>query len=94
MSMHAAEKLRFLRIALATDKRHSRKWSLEIKEVLKEELTGQHPYATVALFVLLNDESQVRLDSQASYHLNKLHLERALDHMDPVEYARFKTTIG
>jgi hypothetical protein len=57
MSMHASEKLRFLRIALATDKRHSRKWSLEIKEVLKEELTGQHPYATVALFVLLNDES-------------------------------------
>jgi len=58
MSMHAVEKLKFLRAALATDKRKQRRWSLEVKEALKEELTGQHPYATVSLFVLLNDMSQ------------------------------------
>jgi len=57
MSMHAAEKLAFLRAALATDKIRQRKWTLEVKEALKEELTGAHPYATVALFVLLNDSS-------------------------------------
>jgi hypothetical protein len=40
MSMHAAEKLQFLHTALATDKIRQRKWSLEVKEALKEELTG------------------------------------------------------
>jgi len=53
--MHAAEKLAFLKTVLATDKVKQRKWTLEVKEALKEELTGGHPYATVSLFVLLND---------------------------------------
>ena len=94
--MHSAEKLRFLRAALATEKRHQRKWSLEVKETLKEELTGQLPYATVALFVLINDQSQGSqgAEATASFNLNRLHLERALNYMDPKEYARFKTTIG
>jgi hypothetical protein len=57
MSMHAAEKVAFLKTALATDKVRQRKWTLEVKEALKEELTGAHPYATCALFILLNDQS-------------------------------------
>lgn len=40
MSMHSAEKLRFLRLVLATEKKQMKKWALEIKEALKEELTG------------------------------------------------------
>lgn len=93
MSMHSAEKLRFLRSALATDKRNQRKWALEVKEALKEELTRQNPYATVALFVLLNDASQGS-DSCASFNLNRLHLERALQNVDAFEYARFRHTLG
>jgi uncharacterized membrane protein len=93
MSMHSSEKLRFLRQALATDKRNQRKWTLEVKEALKEEITGQNPYATVALFVLLNDSSQGS-DSTASFNLNRLHLERALINMDAIEYARFRHTMG
>lgn len=75
--MHAAEKLAFLRTALATDKLRQRKWTLEVKEALKEELTGAHPYATVSLFVLMNDMSQ-NGDHAAAYNLNRLHLDRAL----------------
>jgi hypothetical protein len=39
-SMHSAEKLRFLKSALATEKGNQRKWALEVKETLKEEMTG------------------------------------------------------
>lgn len=95
-SMHAAEKLRFLKAALATEKGHQRKWSLEVKETIKEEMTAQLPYATVALFTLMNDVSQGSLGAEttASFNLNKLHLERALNYMDPREYGRFRTTLG
>jgi len=92
MSMHSAEKLAFLRAALATDKIRQRKWTLEVKEALKEELTGAHPYATVSLFVLLNDSSQG--DTAAAYNLNRLHLDRALQHLNATEYAQFKHTIS
>lgn len=64
-----------------------------MKEALKEELTGQNPYATVSLFVLLNDGG-AGADSTASFNLNRLHLERALEHVDAFEYARFRHTLG
>lgn len=35
ISMHSSEKVRFLKVALATDKRIQRKWALEVKETLK-----------------------------------------------------------
>ena len=71
--MHSEEKLLFLRQALATDKRNSKIWALEVKETLKQEFTGQHPYATVSLFVLLNDNSLTNdpLNTTPAYNLNK-----------------------
>lgn len=59
-------------------------------------MTAQLPYATVALFALMNDVSQGSLGAEttASFNLNKLHLERALNYMDAKEYGRFRTTLG
>lgn len=44
-----------------------------------------HPYASVALFVLVNDP-------QGNFVLHHQHLERALSHLDPAEFARYKFT--
>ena len=57
------------------------KKQLEIKECLKTNLTLS-PYASVSLFVLMHDPK--------GFNANSTHLEKALNHLDPREYARFK----
>lgn len=50
---------------------------------MKEELTV-HPYATVSLFVIMNDPK--------GYNINSMHLDRAYTHLDAKEYGRLKYT--
>lgn len=81
MGMRAQDKIAFL-TSLLLHKQSKR--SLEVKETLKEELS-LHPYASVALFVLVNDP-------QGNFVLHHQHLDRALSHLDPAEFARYKFT--
>lgn len=49
---------------------------------MKEEFSS-HPYATVAVLVMMNDP-------KVGYMSNSIHMEKALGNMDPTEYARYK----
>ncbi len=81
MSMRAQDKISLL-TNLLLNKQTKR--SLEVKETLKEELT-LHPYASVSLFVLINDPKN-------NFVMHAQHLERALSNIDPAEFARYKYT--
>lgn len=79
MGMRTQDKIALLQnLVLARQSKRS----LEVMETLKEEFS-QHPYATVALFVLVNDP-------KGQYTLHANHLERCLENIDPAEYARYK----
>jgi hypothetical protein len=56
---------------------------LEIKEVLKEQLSLS-PYASVSVFVMMGEEK--------GYNLNCSHLDKAYSHIEVKEYGRFKYT--
>ena len=79
MGMRAQDKIEMLQNLLVL--RQSKR-SLEVMETLKDEMT-QHPYATVALFVLVNDPKQ-------QYTLHANHLDKCLEQVDAAEYARYK----
>lgn len=86
--MRAQDKVEFLTNLLL---KKQTKRSLEVKEALKEELS-QHPYASVSIFVLINDNTAPTSITSTSYSMNANHLERCLERMDAAEYARFKYT--